>query len=105
MAQFDVYLNPNKRSKKTVPYLVDVQNELLDDLASRVVVPLAKSRSMNNDSIDRLTLSVTFKDEDLLLLVPQLAAISASALSEPIGSIASLRNEIIAAIDLLVTGI
>lgn len=40
MAQFDVYENPNPDTQKTVPYLLDVQADLLADLATHVVVPL-----------------------------------------------------------------
>ena len=31
MAQFDVYDNPNLASRKTTPYLLDVQTDLLDN--------------------------------------------------------------------------
>ena len=40
MAQFDVYLNPNAATRKIIPYLLDVQADLLDTLSTRVVVPL-----------------------------------------------------------------
>ena len=35
MAQFDVYENPNPASQKSIPYLLDVQTDLLDNLATR----------------------------------------------------------------------
>ena len=38
MAQFDVYHNPNPATRKTIPYLLDVQADLLDAMATRVVV-------------------------------------------------------------------
>ncbi len=40
MAQFDVYANPNPDSQQQIPYLVDIQADLLDHLATRVVAPL-----------------------------------------------------------------
>lgn len=40
MAQFDVFRNPNRKTNKIIPYLLDVQSNLLDMLATRVVVPL-----------------------------------------------------------------
>jgi len=41
MSQFTLYENENKNSKKAYPYFVDVQNDLLDELNSRVVIPLS----------------------------------------------------------------
>ena len=41
MAQFDVYENINTSSKKDMPFLLDVQNDILDELNSRIVVPLS----------------------------------------------------------------
>ncbi len=40
MAQFDVFENPNEETKQAIPFLLDVQAELLDVLSTRVVVPL-----------------------------------------------------------------
>ncbi|MFM8152824.1 MAG: CcdB family protein, partial [Polynucleobacter victoriensis] len=39
MARFDIYPNLGK-SIKSVPFLMDIQSELLDHLNSRVVVPM-----------------------------------------------------------------
>ena len=39
MARFDVYPNPGQQAK-TTPYLLDVQSDLLDDLDTRVLIPL-----------------------------------------------------------------
>jgi len=39
MARFDVYANPGSKSD-TTPYLLDVQSDLLDDLETRMVIPL-----------------------------------------------------------------
>ena len=46
MAQFDVYLNPNEDTSKAIPYLLDVQADLLDRLATLVVVPLILTEEM-----------------------------------------------------------
>jgi toxin CcdB len=42
MSQFTVHKNKNPKSKSAFPYLLDVQSDLLADLQTRVVVPLAK---------------------------------------------------------------
>lgn len=41
MAQYDVYANPDLRSREQVPYLVDVQSAMLSELRTRFVVPLS----------------------------------------------------------------
>ena len=41
MAQFDVHANPSESADKGIPYVVVVQSDLLDALASRLVIPLA----------------------------------------------------------------
>ena len=46
MPQFDVYRNENPGTCEEFPFLVDVQAELLEELATRVVVPLAKSEAL-----------------------------------------------------------
>jgi len=48
MAQFDVCTNPNPASAKRIPYLLDVQSDLLSSLATRVVVPLATLETLGN---------------------------------------------------------
>jgi toxin CcdB len=47
VAQFAVYRNKSPRSKSTYPFLVDVQSDLLDELQTRVVIPLTLPCKMN----------------------------------------------------------
>jgi toxin CcdB len=42
MAQYDVFPNPSNSAKDGIPYVVVVQSDLLDALATRLVIPLAK---------------------------------------------------------------
>lgn len=41
MSQFTIYRNHNARTKNRIPFLLDVQSDLLSDLGTRVVIPLA----------------------------------------------------------------
>ena len=50
MAQFDVHRNLNSASANAMPFLLDVQSDLLNGLATRVVVPLAKPEAVGNKS-------------------------------------------------------
>ena len=40
MAQCAVDENPNRASRKTYPFLLDIQADLLSDLRTTVVIPL-----------------------------------------------------------------
>jgi toxin CcdB len=40
VARYDVYANPDKAERALVPFFLDVQNDHLKGLQSRVVVPL-----------------------------------------------------------------
>lgn len=50
MAQFDVYENLNDKSRQNIPYLLDIQNDVLKNLSTRVVIPLV----ITNQSINFL---------------------------------------------------
>jgi len=42
VARYDVYANPDPAKRKQTPYLLDVQNDYIDALTTRVVVPLQR---------------------------------------------------------------
>ena len=41
MAQFDVYVNPSQSASNGIPYVVVMQSDLLESLATRMTIPLA----------------------------------------------------------------
>jgi toxin CcdB len=105
MAQFTVYKNKNPRSKATYPLLVDAQADLLNELQTRLVIPLTKAPGLTKKPIARLTPSIDIDGEGYLLMTPQLAGIARSELGAAVGSVADQRSAIIAALDLLITGV
>ncbi|MBB5186918.1 toxin CcdB [Zhongshania antarctica] len=105
MAQFDVYQNPSKNTRNAFPYLLDIQNPVISDIATRIVIPLGRLQSFNNKSMHNLTPEIEYNGEKYLLLTPQIASIPSKILKAPIGSLNHFRNEIIAAIDFAITGI
>ncbi len=105
MAQFDVYLNPNTRTRKLFPYVVDIQNPVISGIATRIVVPLGKVSDFKNEIMTKLTPEMDYKNEKLVFLTPQLASIPAKSLKNPVGTIAHMRDDIIAALDFAITGI
>jgi toxin CcdB len=105
MAQFDVYVNPSNHSKAHYPYLVDIQSAMLTSLATRIVIPLGRNSAFGGEAMKGLTPQISFDGEELLLLTPQIASIPEKQLSKPVGSLAHFREQIIAALDLAITGI
>jgi toxin CcdB len=105
MAQFDVYQNPSRNTRHAFPYLVDIQNPVISDIATRIVIPLGQLQSFKNKSMNNLTPEIEYEGEKLLLLTPQIASIPSKILKDPIGSLSHFRDEIIAAIDFAITGI
>jgi len=104
MAQFDVYVNPNPNSQQHIPYLVDIQADLLDHLSTRVVAPLYRQGNIVN-LLQQLNPIITMKDKSFILSIAELAAIPFSSLGAPISNTHHERESIMAAVDLLITGI
>ena len=104
MAQFDVYLNPNPDTRKSIPYLLDVQADLLDTLATRVVVPLILAEEIGL-AAKYLNPQFKIKGVAVIMSTAELAGIPNRSLGDKVASLKSKRDEIIAALDLLFTGI
>src|SRR5262249_24171012 len=104
MAQFSVYRNKNTRTKATFPLLVDVQSNLLEDLQTRVVIPLAKAGALTRKPMSHLTPILKYEGEAYMLMTPELAAIARRDLGTATGSLAERRDAILAAMDFLLTG-
>ena len=105
MPQFSVYKNQDKRSRSIYPYFVDIQNSLLSDLNTRIVIPFAKPSSLKNVEVERLCPLIPINGSNYVLLSHQLTSVPISALSKEEVSIESSRYEILDAIDMLITGI
>jgi toxin CcdB len=104
MRQFDVYANPSKATRQAYPFIVDIQSNVISEIATRIVVPLGRKAHFRNEEMKGLTPTITYEGEDLLLLIPQIASMPAKALKSPIGSLSHFRDDIIAALDFAITG-
>lgn len=103
--QFSVHKNKNPKTRAAYPYLVNVQSDLLQDLRTRVVVPLVKQTTIGKKPIKDLTPVVQIDSQKYLMLIPQLAGIAASELGPEVATVANHRDAIVAAVDFLITGI
>ena len=104
MAQFAVHPNGNPRTRAAIPYLLDVQADLLAPLATRVVVPLYRPEALGSSPMTRLTPTLRFQEQPLVAMVPELAGVPLKALGPAVGDLAGAGAELIQAMDLVLTG-
>ena len=104
MAEYSVFRNPNPTTNAAIPFLLDVQSEVIAPLDTRVMVPLYRMEATGVQPLARLTPVVLFQGQSLVAMVPELAGVSRRDLGTVCGDLASARGEILKAIDLLLTG-
>ena len=102
MAQFDLY--EYRRVGSQVAFLVAVQSDLLQTLKTRVVIPLYPV-CPDTPLIRILNPTVELAGGTFFLSTAEMAAVRHSELKQVVGSLSTMRHEIIAAMDLLFTGI
>jgi len=100
VAQFDVYKNP---AGGTYPLLLEIQSDLLQSLATRMVVPLAARKKYAKPTA-RLHPTAMIAGVEYVMLFHDMASVPTSVLAHRVGSLASRRADLIAALDLLFTG-
>jgi toxin CcdB len=106
MPQFAVHRNRNAATKARYPLLVDVQSDLLDELGTRVVIPLTPaSAAAKRTTMQTLTPLCIVDGKEYLLVTPQLAGIAVKELGPSIADLSWNRQAILGALDLLLTGI
>lgn len=103
MAQFDVYTNPNPASKRAIPYLLDVQADLLNNLTTRVVIPLYSAAAMSKGA-KHLNPQFSIKRTTVVMSTAEMAGVTLNRLGGKVCSLKEHRNEIIAALDFMFTG-
>jgi toxin CcdB len=104
MARFDVYANPSKPAGN-VPYLLDVQSNLLQGLNSCLVIPLRRLDAFEGLRLpERLCPIVQVQGASFMLDTPQLAAIPRKALKNAVYSLADEQSRITAALDFVFQG-
>ncbi|RMF15216.1 MAG: plasmid maintenance protein CcdB [Gammaproteobacteria bacterium] len=105
MAQFRVHENPNTGTRDTYPYLPDIQNDLLSDLRTTVVLPLTPRARAGRAAINKLCPEVQVQGETFIVLTPQIAGIDRQSLGAEIEDLSAYRSDIIAALDFIISGI
>ena len=101
MARFDVH----RLRGAAATLVVDVQADLLDRLATRVVVPLSLKTASSKEELPRLKPCIRISGKQYVLLTTELSAIPAERLGPPVASVEEAhRYQITAAVDFLFQG-
>jgi len=101
--QFDVVRNPLAAARTDRPFLVCIQHHHLYHLATRLMAPLATERVVREQS--RLNPALVVAGRTFFLLPQDLQALPIRLLGSAVTSIESERGRIVAALDLVFTGI
>lgn len=105
MSQFDLYENPSPESRQWAPYIVDLQHEMLNGLATRIMVPLVVAKPAGEPAMQYLNPVVSVDGQNYFLSTAEMASVPARELSEPSGNLLSYRDELMAAVDLVFTAV
>lgn len=100
MAQFDVFINENSFTNKRVPYLLDVQNDILKSLKTRMVIPLVRDIK----EVKGLTKEFIINEEKVYLVTSQMGAVYLSELQQKVDNLENQRDEIKNSLDFLIYG-
>lgn len=100
MARFDIYAHPDARARATTPYLMDIQNNRISRLGTRVVLPL---RSATNFLQPMGDLNPVFEVEGMRVVLDTaaLAAFPTIELKKPVLNLQNQSQAIVAALDVL----
>jgi toxin CcdB len=100
VARFDLFRVNSRR----IPLMVDVQAEILGDLASRVVIPLRVVDQAEELPLPRLKPVLVIGDQSYLLLTTDIGTQPIHWLGKPVGNIKEHHETITSAMDFLFQG-
>lgn len=104
MAQYDVYPNPSHSAQQGIPMVVVVQNDLLESLSTRLVIPLA-TPEFSGPTPEKLCPLITVQGQRLRALAHFAAPLPARQLKNRIDNVALQANVLVAAFDVVLSGV
>jgi toxin CcdB len=104
MAQYDVYPNPSRHSEQHMPYVVVIQSDLIDALATRLTVPLAVL-DFSGQVPNTLCPAVTVNGQRFRAWAHFAAPLPAKLLKNPVCNVSNQASSLVAAMDVVLSGI
>ena len=102
MAQFDVHRTRGDAAR-LAPYLVILQNDFLNELASVIVAPM-RPATKHGKRVERLHVEVEFEGDKHVIAPEQMISLPRSLFGKRAGSVASVRQPLLAALDFVFLG-
>ena len=103
MKQFDVVLNKTDLQEDLIPFFVCIQSDFIEPTRSRVVIPLRRPETIGPQAA-RLNPLFTIKGTRVMLMTQEITHLPITLLGQPIDTLANQRDDIIAAVDMLISG-
>ncbi|MBC5766944.1 CcdB family protein [Ramlibacter albus] len=103
MARYDVYANPDTAERKFVPFYLDVQNDFLEGMDTRVVVPLWSPAALHR-RLRGLNPELSVDGKKVVMDPAAIGAVPMADLRRPVDNLASQQLEIQDALDTLLGG-
>lgn len=103
MGRFDVYANPDESEHGHTPFLLDVQNDHLRGVETRIVIPLRDAR-VHGRRLERLHPAFVVDGRDVVLDTPTMATFPRDWLRTPVASLKAQQHDIQDALDALFGG-
>ncbi len=104
MARFDVRANLHRPSRDRVPYLLELQADLLAGLGTRLVAPLVPAARFGPPA-SRLNPVLRIGARNFVMDTALIAGIPATQLGDRVASLQERSAELLGALDFLVSGI
>jgi toxin CcdB len=104
MAQYDVFANPSNSATAGIPYVVVIQSDLLDALATRLTMPLAVPDDAGKIP-PVLCPVITVNGKRLHALAHYAAPLPAKLLRRPVDNVAAQASALVSALDAVLSGI
>jgi len=100
MNQFEVFNNMNNDTNIQIPYFLTVQHNILNNLASCVVIPLVTDIK----PISNLNPIFEIENQKVIMSTTEIVGVPKSILTKKVCSLENKRAEILNAIDFMITG-
>lgn len=105
MSQYCVHKNTRKDEAKAIPYLLDVQSNLLKRLNTCIAIPLKKQSALNTQTMTNLNPILLIKGEPYVMQTQVLSAIPRAQLGDIVQNCNDQSHIITNAIDAVLSGI
>jgi toxin CcdB len=102
MSRFDVYTNPDRHERSSIPYFLDVQNTFID-IGTRVVIPLHAVAKFSG-AVRDLNPEIQVQGNQVILNTAAMAAVPDTELRRPVVNISQHQALIQGALDTLFGG-